>query len=89
MGKIKYIMLTMLATGLMTTAIAQQTTNQQRKLKIIERERLEAAVKKTEAKKAAAEAESERLKQLEGERLEALKKIKEREVIIYKNNKEK
>ncbi|MGX4122477.1 hypothetical protein [Escherichia coli] len=88
MGKIKYIMLTMLATGLMTTAIAQQTTNQQRKLKIIEREKLEAAVKKTEAKKAA-EAESERLKQLEGERLEALKKIKEREVIIYKNNKEK
>lgn len=54
MGKIKYIMLTMLATGLMTTAIAQQTTNQQRNLKIIERERLEAAVTKAvEARKTA------------------------------------
>ncbi|MCB6151847.1 hypothetical protein H5C53_008110 [Escherichia coli] len=62
MGKIKYIMVTILATGLITTAIAQQTTNQQRNLKIIERERLEAAVKKAvearkiEEKRKAAEA---------------------------------
>lgn len=53
MGKIKYIMVTILTTGLITTAIAQQTTNQQRNLKIIERERLEAAVAKAEARKAA------------------------------------
>ena len=63
MGKIRYIMVTILATGLITTAIAQQTTNQQRNLQIIERERLEAAVAKA--------AESEKLKQLEEERLEA------------------
>ncbi|MBC1155961.1 hypothetical protein FSG29_007675, partial [Escherichia coli] len=46
MNKIKYIIVTILATGLITTSIAQQTTNQQRNLKIIERERLEAAVTK-------------------------------------------
>ncbi|ELO5119435.1 hypothetical protein QNZ15_003256 [Escherichia coli] len=62
MGKIKYIMVTILATGLITTAIAQQTTNQQRNLQIIERERLEAAVtkaveaRKTAEKRKAAEA---------------------------------
>ncbi|EKS1136692.1 hypothetical protein QA429_004731, partial [Escherichia coli] len=50
------------ATGLITTAIAQQTTNQQRNLQIIERERLEAAVtkaveaRKTAEKRKAAEA---------------------------------
>ncbi|HBE5162791.1 hypothetical protein ACRW59_16370 [Escherichia coli] len=62
MGKIKYIMVIILATGLITTAIAQQTTNQQRNLKIIERERLEASVEKAvearkiEEKRKAAEA---------------------------------
>ncbi|EJY1251659.1 hypothetical protein ACRW59_10330 [Escherichia coli] len=54
MNKIKYIIVTILATGLITTSIAQQTTNQQRNLKIIERERLEAAVTKAvEARKTA------------------------------------
>ena len=54
MNKIKYIIVTILATGLITTSIAQQTTNQQRNLKIIERERLEAAVSKAvEARKTA------------------------------------
>ncbi|MEA0445478.1 hypothetical protein SNB59_02095, partial [Escherichia coli] len=48
------IIVTILATGLITTSIAQQTTNQQRNLKIIERERLEAAVTKAvEARKTA------------------------------------
>lgn len=55
MDKIKYIMVTILATGLITTAIAQQTTNQQRNLQIIERERLEAAVAKAAKEAEAAE----------------------------------
>ncbi|EGK3894356.1 hypothetical protein IPA61_004008 [Escherichia coli] len=84
MDKIKYIIVIILATGLINTAIAQQTTNQQKKTKIIERERLETAV--AEAREAA---ESERLKRLEGKRLEALKKIKEREAAMYKKKKEK
>ncbi|MHA7989074.1 hypothetical protein [Escherichia coli] len=64
MNKIKYIIVTILATGLITTSIAQQTTNQQRNLKIIERERLEAAVtkaveaRKTAEKRKEAEAEA-------------------------------
>ncbi|HGF3848377.1 TPA: hypothetical protein ACF4OU_003704 [Escherichia coli] len=82
MGKIKYIMVTILATGLITTAIAQRTTNQQRNLEIIERERLEASVEKAaeseklkqlEEEREASAAEAERLKQLEKERLERMK----------------
>ncbi|EIQ4653852.1 TPA: hypothetical protein J1492_002195 [Escherichia coli] len=86
MDKIKYIMVIILATGLINAAIAQQTTNQQKNLKLIERERLEAEVAKAEEREAA---ESEKLKRLEEKRLEALKKIQEREAAMYKKKKEK
>ncbi|BEC88487.1 hypothetical protein VEE61_15670 [Escherichia coli] len=76
MGKIKYIMVTILTTGLITTAIAQQTTNQQRNLKIIERERLEAAVAKAEARKAA-EAEAEAAKEAAAKAAEEAAKKKQ------------
>ncbi|HCP8087775.1 TPA: hypothetical protein OFX62_003221 [Escherichia coli] len=59
MNKIKYIIVTILATGLITTSIAQQTTNQQRNLKIIERERLEAAVTKAVESRKTAEKRKE------------------------------
>ncbi|WP_044790287.1 hypothetical protein [Escherichia coli] len=77
MGKIKYIMVTILTTGLITTAIAQQTTNQQRNLKIIERERLEAAVAKAEARKAAEAAEAEAAKEAAAKAAEEAAKKKQ------------
>ncbi|EFC6519355.1 hypothetical protein RRV49_004709 [Escherichia coli] len=85
MGKIKYIMVTILATGLITTAIAQQTTNQQRNLQIIERERLEAAVtkaveaRKTAEKRKAAEAAVTKAKAKAARKAAAKAKAKEEE----------
>lgn len=85
MGKIKYIMVTILTTGLITTAIAQQTTNQERNLKIIEKERLEATVAKAARKAEAAEAAKEAAK--EAEAAEKLREKQAREQLIIMKKK--